>query len=162
MTPSPLKTEEGGQQQPEMCVEQKYPICLSCNSEWVRDGERKNSLSPSPSLCVSRGGSTRCSGADVVEQWKLIELEGDACGFCIRAPELISKQVPRRAAVSAPVSPSVSAFIEGKACCAWYYRACGTSWVFLLLARARAHTHARKRARAREGRERASELPVRI
>lgn len=27
--------------------------------------------------------------------------------------------------------PSVSAFIEGKACCAWYYRACGTSWVFL-------------------------------
>lgn len=27
--------------------------------------------------------------------------------------------------------PSASAFIEGKACCAWYYRACGTSWVFL-------------------------------
>lgn len=75
-----------------------------------------------------------------------IKLERDACGFCIRAPELVFKQVLRRAVGRAPVPPFVSAFIEGKACCAWYYRACGTSWVFLL---ARTQT----RAQEREGRE---------
>lgn len=58
--------------------------------------------------------------------------------------------------------PSVSAFIEGKACCAWYYRACGTSWVFLspfsLTHTLRTHTYTCSPSE-REG-EREREFPV--
>lgn len=53
--------------------------------------------------------------------------------------------------------PSVSAFIEGKACCAWYYRACGTSWVFLSPF-SHTHTHcAHTRTHAHPRRERGGE-----
>lgn len=58
--------------------------------------------------------------------------------------------------------PSVSAFIEGKACCAWYYRACGTSWVFLSpfshTHTLRAHTYTCSPSERERGRER--EFPV--
>lgn len=55
--------------------------------------------------------------------------------------------------------PSVSAFIEGKACCAWYYRACGTSWVFLSpFSLTHTHTHcAHTRTHAHPQRERGGE-----
>lgn len=58
--------------------------------------------------------------------------------------------------------PSVSAFIEGKACCAWYYRACGTSWVFLSpfshTHTLRTHTYTCSPSERERGRER--EFPV--